>query len=178
MYIPIDKALYLIPSPADDIGKDSFPVIMQVDAMTTCFGGQEVITPIPTHSANYPVSSSRRNYIFNGTDSQNGCEVSTYRIGRGRNARPYQPKYGVASDAFRPVPHKHMPYPEDPMDSTASPNGLPATIPCNFYVRTNTGLATLIACRDLTTSPVELDDDRKDITIDNIWLPNTIIKTK
>lgn len=178
MYIPIDKALYLTPSPTDDVGKDPFPVIMQVDAMTTCFGREEIITPIPTHSSKYSMNSSRNNYMFNNFESQNECEVATYRIGRGRNARPYQPKYGVASDAFRPVPHKHMPYPDDPMESTTSTSDLPVTIPCNFYVRTNTGLATLIACRNLTTSPVELNDDMKHITVDDVWLPTTIIKSK
>ncbi|KAG2181285.1 hypothetical protein INT43_008868 [Umbelopsis isabellina] len=178
MYIPIDKALYLTPSPNDDVGKDSFPVIMQVDDMTTCFGRGEILTPIPTHCSKYSVNTSRNNYIFNNFESQNECEVSTYRIGRGRNARPYQPKYGVASDAFRPVPHKHMPYPDDPMKGTTSTNDLPVTIPCNFYVRTNTGFATLIACRDLTTSPFELDDDMKHVTVDDVWLPTTIIKSK
>ncbi|KAG2185338.1 hypothetical protein INT44_002128 [Umbelopsis vinacea] len=168
MYIPIDKELYLNHPLGDDVGKDPYPVIMQVDMMTACFGGQEIISPLPTT----PLSQRNSEFSF-GTRA--GCEVSSYRIGNGRNARPYRPKYHVPSDAFEPMPHKHMPYPNDPMEYSPTESSLPITIPCNFYVRTSTGLATLIACRDLTASPVDLDVDACDEpNTDNIWSPETI----
>ncbi|CAO3694168.1 unnamed protein product [Umbelopsis ramanniana] len=171
-YIPIDKALYLNHPLGDDVGKDPYPVIMQVDMMTACFGGQEIITPIPTTPLSQYTGSGSSDFSFGS--GRAGCEVSSYRIGNGRNARPYRPKYHVPSDAFEPMPHKHMPYPNDPMEYSPTESSLPMTIPCNFYVRTNTGLATLIACRDLTASPVDLDADYDEPNTDNIWSPETI----
>jgi hypothetical protein len=174
MYIPIDKTLYLNYPLTHDVRKDSYPVIVQVDIMTACFGGQEIITPIPTTSPTTHYTTSGGSHLNSSKLNRAGCEVSSYRIGNGRNARPYRPKYHVPSDAFEPMPHKHMPYPNDPMECPDTETSLPMTIPCNFYVRTNTGLATLIACRDLTTSPVDLDADCDGPNNDNLWIPETI----
>lgn len=173
MYIPIDNVLYLNRPVAEHVGKDSYPVIMQVDLMTACFGGQEIITPIPTPPSSHHTSSVGSDHSFSSLNRA-GCEVSSYRIGKGRNARPYRPKYHVASDALEPMPHKHMPYPSNPMECPDTESNLPVTIPCNFYVRTNTGLATLIACRDLTTSPVDLDANCDALNSESLWLPEII----